>query len=200
MIVPAERAQSSKRRKPGGIQLTPVANVTSMSEPQLDALLQEDRTFVPSAEFTAHSLLTDRRLHDEAGADWEAFWARQATDLVTWTKPFTKTLEWESPFAKWFSDGQLNISANCLDRHVANGLGDRVAYHFEGEPGDTRTVTYAQLLDEVQRFAAGLKSIGVKRGDLSPDDRRSRCCDACVHAHRSGPLGGVRRILRRLPT
>ena len=136
-----------------------------MSEPQLDALLQEDRTFVPSAEFTAHSLLTDRRLHDEAGAGWEAFWARQARELVTWTKPFTKTLEWESPFAKWFSDGQLNISANCLDRHVANGLGDRVAYHFEGEPGDTRTVTYAQLLDEVQRFAAGLKSIGVKRGD-----------------------------------
>ena len=69
------------------------------------------------------------------------------------------------PFAKWFADGQLNVSVNCLDRHVANGLGDRVAYHFEGEPGDTRTVTYAELLDEVQRFAAALKSLGVKRGD-----------------------------------
>ncbi len=136
-----------------------------MSEPQLDALLQENRTFAPSAEFTANSLLTDRHLHDEADQDWEAFWARQAKDLITWSKPFTKTLEWEVPFAKWFSDGQLNVSVNCLDRHVANGLGDRVAYHFEGEPGDTRTVTYAELLDEVQRFAAALKSLGVKRGD-----------------------------------
>jgi acetyl-CoA synthetase len=136
-----------------------------MSEPKLDALLQENRTFVPSPEFVANSLLTDRRLHDEADRDWEAFWARQARELVTWSKPFTKTLEWEAPFAKWFSDGELNISVNCLDRHVANGLGDRVAFHFEGEPGDTRTVTYAQLLDEVQRFAAGLKSLGVGRGD-----------------------------------
>ena len=136
-----------------------------MSEPKLDALLQENRTFVPSVEFTKNSLLTDRGLHDEADKDWEGFWARQARELVTWSKPFTKTLEWEVPFAKWFSDGQLNVSVNCLDRHVANGLGDRVAYHFEGEPGDTRTVTYAQLLDEVQRFAAGLKSLGVKRGD-----------------------------------
>ena len=136
-----------------------------MSEPKLDALLDEQRTFVPSAEFTSRSLLTDRRLHDEADQDWEAFWARQARELVTWSKPFTKTLEWDLPFAKWFDDGELNISVNCLDRHVANGLGGRVAFHFEGEPGDTRSVTYAELLDEVQRFAAGLKSLGVKRGD-----------------------------------
>ncbi len=136
-----------------------------MSEPTLDALLVENRTFAPSPEFVANSLLSDRRLHDEAGQDWEAFWARQARELLTWSKPFTKTLEWESPVAKWFDDGELNVSVNCLDRHVANGLGDRVAYHFEGEPGDTRTVTYAELLDEVQRFAAALKSLGVKRGD-----------------------------------
>jgi acetyl-CoA synthetase len=137
-----------------------------MSEPTLDALLHENRTFVPPAGFAANALVNDRRLHDEADRDWEAFWARQARELLTWTKPFTKVLDWQLPFAKWFEDGELNISANCLDRHVANGLGDRVAYYFEGEPGDTRTVTYAQLLDEVQRFAAGLKSIGVKRGDV----------------------------------
>jgi acetyl-CoA synthetase len=136
-----------------------------MTEPTLDALLQENRTFAPSAEFLANTLLSDRSLHDEADADWQAFWARQARELVSWSKPFTKVLDWQLPFAKWFEDGELNVSVNCLDRHVAKGLGDRVAFHFEGEPGDTRTVTYAQLLDEVQRVAAGLKSLGVTRGD-----------------------------------
>ena len=136
-----------------------------MSEPTLDALLDEHRTFPPPPTFVANALLSDRRLHQEAGANWESFWASQARDLVTWTKPFTEVLEWQLPFAKWFSDGELNISANCLDRHVANGLGERVAFHFEGEPGDTRTITYADLLDEVQRFAAALRGLGVQRGD-----------------------------------
>ena len=142
-----------------------MGSVRPMSEPTLDALLIENRTFPPPAAFAAGSLLNDRRLHDEASADWESFWARQARELVTWTKPFTKVLDWQLPSAKWFEDGELNISANCLDRHVANGLGDRVAYHFEGEPGDTRTITYADLLDEVQRFSAALRARGVKRGD-----------------------------------
>ncbi len=136
-----------------------------MSEPTLDALLSENRTFAPPASFTATTLLGDRRFHDEAAADWQAFWARQARELISWTKPFTKVLDWQLPFAKWFEDGELNISANCLDRHVANGLGDRVAFHFEGEPGDTRTITYADLLDEVQRFSAALRARGVNRGD-----------------------------------
>ena len=136
-----------------------------MSEPTLDALLQEDRTFPPPASFVASSLVSDRRMNDEADADWESFWARQARDLVTWSKPFSKVLEWELPFAKWFEDGELNVSVNCLDRHVEAGLGDRVAFHFEGEPGDTRTITYAELLDEVQRLAAALKGLGVGRGD-----------------------------------
>ncbi len=136
-----------------------------MSEPTLDALLSEDRTFPPSSSFVASTLLPDRRFHDEADADWEEFWARQARELVTWTKPFTKVLDWQLPFAKWFEDGELNISSNCLDRHVANGLGDRVAFYFEGEPGDTRTITYADLLDEVQRLSAALRELGVQRGD-----------------------------------
>ena len=136
-----------------------------MPEPTLDALLHEHRTFPPPPAFAANSLLHDRSLHDEAGKDWQGFWAQQARELITWEKPFTKVLDWDLPFAKWFEDGQLNVSVNCLDRHVAAGLGDRVAFHFEGEPGDTRTITYAGLLDEVQRFAAALKSLGLQRGD-----------------------------------
>ena len=136
-----------------------------MTEPTLDALLQEDRTFPPPPSFVAAALVSNRALQDEADADWESFWARQARDLVTWSKPFTKVLEWNLPFAEWFEDGELNVSVNCLDRHVAAGLGDRVAFHFEGEPGDTRTITYAELLDEVQRFAAALRGLGVGRGD-----------------------------------
>src|SRR5207248_3130100 len=83
----------------------------------------------------------------------------------TWFDDFGTVLEWDLPFAKWFIGGTLNVSYNCLDRHVAAGLGDKVAYHWEGEPGDTRTITYADLLDEVQRFANVLKGLGVKRGD-----------------------------------
>ena len=136
-----------------------------MTEPTLDALLIENRTFAPPSSFTDGTLLGDRRFHDEAASDWQAFWAREARELVSWTKPFTKVLDWQLPNAKWFEDGELNVSANCLDRHVANGLGDRVAFYFEGEPGDTRTITYADLLDEVQRFAAALRALGVDRGD-----------------------------------
>ena len=136
-----------------------------MTEPTLDALLIENRTFAPPSSFTDGTLLGDRRFHDEAATDWQGFWARQARELVSWTKPFTKVLDWQLPNAKWFQDGELNVSANCLDRHVANGLGDRVAFYFEGEPGDTRTITYADLLDEVQRFAAALRALGVDRGD-----------------------------------
>ncbi len=136
-----------------------------MAEPTLDALLQEDRTFAPPPAFAANALVHDRSLHDDADADWQAFWARQARELITWERPFTKVLEWDLPFAKWFEDGQLNVSVNCLDRHVEAGRGSRVAFHFEGEPGDTRTITYAELLDEVQRFAAALKQLGVRRGD-----------------------------------
>ena len=138
-----------------------------MTEPTLDALLQENRTFVPSPEFVGRSLLTDRRLHDAADKDWPAFWAAQARESVTWSKPFSddKVLQWDLPFAKWFDDGEVNVSENCLDRHVAAGKGDRIAFHFEGEPGDTRTITYAELLDEVQRFSAALRSLGVQRGD-----------------------------------
>ena len=136
----------------------------SLPPQEIENLLAESRTFPPSPEFVA-AAIAGPDLYAEAESDFEAFWAKHARARIDWTTPFTTTLEWDLPFAKWFEDGELNVSVNCLDRHVAAGLGDRVAFHFEGEPGDTRTITYAELLDEVQRFAAALKGLGVGRGD-----------------------------------
>jgi acetyl-CoA synthetase len=104
-------------------------------------------------------------LYLEGERDLEAYWARHARELVSWAQPFTKTLEWDLPYAEWFSDGTLNVSYNCLDRHVLAGRGDKVAFYWEGEPGDARVITYAQLLDEVQRFANVLKNLGIEKGD-----------------------------------
>ena len=131
----------------------------------IDALQWEKRTFTPSDSFKKNSLVVGTHLYDEANEDYEAFWARQADELVTWQKPWDAICEWELPFSKWFVGGQLNVSYNCLDRHVLAGKGDKVAIHFEGEPGDSRTVTYAQLLEEVQKFANVLKGLGVQKGD-----------------------------------
>ena len=131
----------------------------------IDDLLLEQRRFPPPPSFVGRALVTDSSLHDEAAADHEAFWARQARDLLDWATPFETVCEWDLPFSRWFVGGTLNVSHNCLDRHVLAGRGDRVAFHFEGEPGDTRTVTYAELLDEVQRFANVLLSLGVSKGD-----------------------------------
>jgi len=136
-----------------------------MAEPTIEDYYVEDRTFPPSAEFAAAALVRDRSLYDEADADPEAFWARQARELLTWDTDFTTTLEWKLPFARWFSDGRLNVAYNCVDRHVEAGRGDTVAFHWEGEPGDTRTITYADLHDQVQRFANVLAGLGVERGD-----------------------------------
>ena len=136
-----------------------------MSEPTIEDYYVEERTFPPSPEFVAAALLSDTSHHDEAAAGLEAFWARQARELLTWDQDFHTTLEWELPFAQWFVGGTLNMTTNCLDRHVDAGRGDRIAYFWEGEPGDTREITYAELLDEVSRFANVLKGLGLKRGD-----------------------------------
>ncbi|MFZ9629302.1 MAG: acetate--CoA ligase [Ilumatobacteraceae bacterium] len=129
------------------------------------ALLDEQRTFPPSDEFRRRALVSDSSLRDEAARDREGFWARQARELITWRQPWHTVCEWELPYSKWFVGGTLNVSENCLDRHVAAGRGDRVAFHWEGEPGDTRTITYADLLAEVQQFANVLKGLGVGTGD-----------------------------------
>jgi acetyl-CoA synthetase len=131
----------------------------------IDDLLAERRTFPPSAEFKRDALVVDTDLYDEANRDYQGFWATQAAELLTWNTEWQTICEWELPFAKWFVGGTLNVAYNCVDRHVENGLGDRVAFHFEGEPGDTRTITYTELLDEVQRFANALKGLGVTAGD-----------------------------------
>jgi acetyl-CoA synthetase len=136
-----------------------------MTEPAIEAFYSEDRTFPPPPEFAARALVTDDSLSKEAEADWQAFWARQARELLRWSTDFGTTLEWELPFAKWFLGGRLNVADNCLDRHVEAGLGDRVAYFWEGEPGDARVITYSQLLTEVQQFANVLKGLGVAAGD-----------------------------------
>jgi acetyl-CoA synthetase len=127
--------------------------------------LAEDRTFPPPDSFKADALITAAEIYDEAAADWQGFWARQAADLVSWDQEWHTILEWDLPFARWFVGGTLNVSYNCLDRHVEAGNGSKVAYHWEGEPGDTRTITYGDLLGEVQRFANVLKGLGVGKGD-----------------------------------
>jgi acetyl-CoA synthetase len=134
------------------------------AEPTIEAYYLEDRTFPPPPGFAANALVNDRSLYEQADADPEAFWAEQAGAL-DWFEPWTTVCEWKLPFAEWFVGGTLNVSVNCLDRHVAAGRGDRVAFHWEGEPGDTRTITYADLLDETQRFANALRTLGVERGD-----------------------------------
>ena len=133
--------------------------------PAIEAFYLENRTFPPSESFVKDALVSDDSLFREAEADFEGFWARQATSLLDWFEPPQHTLTWELPFARWFEGGKLNVSYNCLDRHVAAGLGDRVAYYWEGEPGDRRTITYAHLLGEVQKLANVLKSLGVEKGD-----------------------------------
>jgi acetyl-CoA synthetase len=136
-----------------------------MAEPTIEDYLRERRTFPPPPDFVAQARVQDDSIYAEAEADYETFWAKQAREHLSWFEDFHTTLEWDLPFAKWFVGGTLNVSYNCLDRHVDAGLGDRVAYHWEGEPGDTRTITYAELLAEVQRFANVLRTLGVERGD-----------------------------------
>ncbi|MGH4017019.1 MAG: acetate--CoA ligase [Pseudonocardiaceae bacterium] len=130
----------------------------------LDNLLTESRAFPPSAEFAAQAN-AGAELYDEADADREAFWAAQARRLH-WDTDFEQVLDWSNPpFAKWFVGGRLNVAYNCVDRHVENGHGEQVAFHWEGEPGDTRTITYADLQREVAKTANALSSLGLAAGD-----------------------------------
>jgi len=133
--------------------------------PEIESLLHEDRRFPPPAEVSATSV-ADAGLYEQAREDRLGFWADRAREYVTWETPFTQTLDWsEAPVAKWFADGRLNVAVNCLDRHVAAGIGDRVAIHWEGEPGDRRSLTYAELSEEVQRAANALAALGIGKGD-----------------------------------
>lgn len=130
----------------------------------IEALLTESRTFPPSAAFTEQANINDPDIYERAAADPEAFWAQFARGL-DWSRPFDKVLTWDRPYARWFDGGKLNVSYNCIDRHVKTARRNKAAIVFEGEPGDTRTLTYWDLHRETCKFANVLKAQGVRKGD-----------------------------------
>jgi acetyl-CoA synthetase len=130
----------------------------------IEALLDEQRVFEPPPTFREHAIVADREPYDRAEADHEAFWAEQA-ERLTWFRRWETVMDWNPPWVKWFVGGRLNVSYNCLDRHIEAGGGEKVAYYWEGEPGDERVITYSELYEETCRFANALKSLGVQRGD-----------------------------------
>ncbi len=136
----------------------------------IDSVMVEQRLFPPSPEFSAKARIKSfdeyQQLVDRAAEDYEEFWAAEAREHLHWFEPFTKTLEWNAPFAKWFPGGKTNACFNCLDAQIAAGHGDRTAIIFEGEPGDTRKLTYRELHREVCLFANALKGLGVQTGDV----------------------------------
>ena len=131
---------------------------------EIDALLNEDRSFAPTSEWQRDAVIADPGVYERAEADLEGFWAGFAGELE-WMRPWDKVLEWQSPHAKWFVGGKINVSANCLDRHVRTARRNKAAFIWEGEPGDRRTLTYWDLYRQVCAFANVLKTLGVKRGD-----------------------------------
>lgn len=134
-------------------------------ESQVDQAQPEKQVFPPSPEFR-DTAVARPELYDAAAADRVGFWADQARSLLHWHTPFTQTLDWsDPPFARWFDDGEINVAYNCLDRHVEAGNGDRVALYWEGEPGDSRAITYAELTAEVKKAANVLAGLGVEAGD-----------------------------------
>src|SRR5215212_9279979 len=130
---------------------------------EIDALLQEHRTFPPAEEFRQQANIQDPAVWAKAQRDREGFWAGWAEQL-DWETKWDTVLEWNPPYAKWFVGGRLNASYNCLDRHLAT-RGEKTAIIWEGEPGEVRRITYRELHAEVSRFANGLKSLGVTTGD-----------------------------------
>jgi acetyl-CoA synthetase len=135
-------------------------------EKQLESMLEIEK-FPPPDDFRKQALVTDESIYDEAAADLEGFWSKQAEQLIDWAQQPTEVLdESDAPFYKWFADGKLNVSYNCVDRHVEAGNGDRVAYHWRGEEGEERDITYAELHRDVQKFANALKSRDIGKGDV----------------------------------
>jgi len=183
----------------------PPTDPTGGSPPTIEAYQLEERAFPPSEKFKADAHVVDPWMYDDAERDWQGFWARQAADLLDWSQDWHTILEWDLPFAKWFVGGQLNVSYNCVDRHVEAGRGERVAFHWEGEPGDTRTITYADLQAEVSRFAAVLRSLGVTKGDrvaiympMVPELPVAMLACARLGAPHSVVFGGFAAVLRSL--
>jgi acetyl-CoA synthetase len=137
---------------------------TEARGPEIENLMSERRTFPPSPEFAA-SANAQPSIYADAERDYIAFWEAQARERISWKEPFSQTLEWDLPFAKWFVGGKLNVAYECVDRQVERGLGDKVAYHWIGEPGETRSLTYRDLQREVGKAANALLELGVRTGD-----------------------------------
>src|ERR1700690_1024739 len=138
---------------------------THALDSELARMLEVER-FEPPADFREHALLNDPAVYEQAARDPQAWWVAQAEELE-WFKPWERVLDDDDPpFYKWFVGGKLNVSYNCLDRHVLAGRGDRVAFHWRGEEGQERDITYAELLADVQRFANALKDLGVRSGEV----------------------------------
>jgi acetyl-CoA synthetase len=142
----------------------PTARTTGRRDEPIQALLKEGRKFPPAKEFVRRAVVKSAAIYKDARANPLRFWEQQAREL-RWMKPWKKTLEWKLPYAKWFIGGKLNVSDNCLDRHVEGPRRNKAAIIWEGEPGDTRVLTYRDLYREVNQFAAALKRHGVKKGD-----------------------------------
>ncbi len=134
-------------------------------EQRLDEMLAIEK-FDPPESFREHALLSDPAVYEEADADWKGWWVKQAKELSWFTEPTKDLNDSNPPFYKWFEDGTINASYNCVDRHVEAGNGDRVAFHWRGEEGEERDVTYADLHRDVQRFANALKDLGIEKGDI----------------------------------
>lgn len=143
---------------------TAAGSIASSRIPEIEALAREERRFPPPESFAAQANVRNEDIYEQARLDPEGYWANQATQL-DWFRPWDTVLQWDPPHARWFDGGEINVAYNCLDRHVNAGKGDKVAYYWEGENGDRKVITYAQLLEDVQRFANALKSLGVQRGD-----------------------------------
>ena len=171
-------------------------NLETMATESFENLSYEDRTFAPSTDFAANANAKSE-IYDHAKADRLAFWETQASNLH-WDKKWDQVVDWQLPFAKWFIGGKINASYNALDKHVLEGRGNRVAFHFEGEPGDTRTITYAQLLTEVKNTANALIELGIKQGDrvaiympMIPEAAIAMLACARLGAMHSVVFGGV---------
>jgi acetyl-CoA synthetase len=136
-----------------------------MEPTAIEALLQEQRFFPPSEAFVRQANINDPSIYEEAARDYEAFWAKCATEMLDWYQKWHTVLEWNPPYAKWFVGGKLNACYNCVDRHVKTWRRNKAAIIWEGEPGEERVLTYGDLHREVQKFANGLKSLGVQKGD-----------------------------------
>src|SRR5947208_9271587 len=144
---------------------TAIANGEGRRELKLEEMLDIE-TFEPPADFKKNALLGDPAVYEEAEKDWQGWWLAQAKELHWFNEP-TQTLDDSNPpFYEWFTDGKINASYNCLDRHVDAGNGDRIAFHWHGEEGEERDVSYADLHKEVQKFANALKDLGIEKGDI----------------------------------